>query len=86
MQYLLGFLCCYGLMQVACILTVLDHVLYVQSLYRQWQCIFNSKYKFTVGTAWILILVSAILILKAAPVECINRELDDTRKRTLVKK
>lgn len=23
----------------ACILTVLDHVLYVQSLYRQWQCI-----------------------------------------------
>lgn len=38
------------------------------------------KYKFTVGTAWILILVSAILILKAAPVECINRELDDTEK------
>ncbi len=25
---------------------------------------FNSKYKFTVGTAWLLILVSAILILK----------------------
>ena len=41
---------------------------------------FNIKYKFTVGTAWILILVSAILILKAAPVECINRELDDTEK------
>lgn len=41
---------------------------------------FNSKYKFTVGTAWILILVSAILILKAAPVECINRELDDAEK------
>ena len=41
---------------------------------------FNSKYKFTVGIAWILILVSAILILKAAPVECINRELDDTEK------
>lgn len=41
---------------------------------------FNSKYKFTVGTAWLLILVSAILILKAAPVECINRELDDTEK------
>lgn len=47
---------------------------------------FNSKYKFTVGTAWLLILVSAILILKAAPVECINRELDDTEKRTLQKK
>lgn len=44
---------------------------------------FNSKYKFTVGTAWILILVSAILILKAAPVECINRELDDTEKNTV---
>ena len=41
---------------------------------------FNSKYKFTVGTAWLLILVSAILILKAAPVECINRELDDAEK------
>ena len=41
---------------------------------------FNSKYKFTVGKAWLLILVSAILILKAAPVECINRELDDAEK------
>ena len=41
---------------------------------------FYSKYKFTVNTAWLLILVSAILILKAAPVECINRELDDAEK------
>ena len=46
---------------------------------------FNSKYKFTVGTAWLLILVSAILILKAAPVECINRELDDAEKEHCTK-
>ena len=41
---------------------------------------FNNKYKFTVSIAWILILMSAILILKAAPVESINRELDNTEK------
>lgn len=33
----------------------------------------DSKYKFAVTNAWIIILVSAILILKAAPVESINR-------------
>ena len=33
-----------------------------------------------VSIAWILILMSAILILKAAPVESINRELDNTEK------
>ena len=42
--------------------------------------VFNNKYKFTVSIAWILILMSAILILKAAPVESINRELDNTEK------
>ena len=41
---------------------------------------FNNKYKFTVSIAWVLILMSAILILKAAPVESINRELDNTEK------
>ena len=41
---------------------------------------FNNKYKFTVSIAWILILMSAILILKAASVESINRELDNTEK------
>lgn len=40
----------------------------------------TNKYKFTVSIAWILILMSAILILKAAPVESINRELDNTEK------
>ena len=42
---------------------------------------FNSKYKFTVGTAWLLILVSAILIIeRLTPVECVNRELDILKK------
>ena len=40
----------------------------------------DSKYKFAVTNAWIIILVSAILILKAAPVESINRELDSGEK------
>lgn len=40
----------------------------------------DSKFKFTVTNAWFIILVSAILILKAAPVESINRELDSDEK------
>lgn len=40
----------------------------------------DSKYKFSVINAWIVILVSAILILKSAPVENINRELDSDEK------
>lgn len=40
----------------------------------------NNEYKFTVTNAWIIILVSMILILKAAPVESINRELDSEEK------
>lgn len=40
----------------------------------------DSKYKFSVTNAWIVILVSAILILKSAPVENVNRELDNDEK------
>lgn len=40
----------------------------------------DSKYKFTITNAWLIILVSAILILKVAPVESINRELERDEK------
>lgn len=40
----------------------------------------DSKYKFTITNALLIILVSAILILKAAPVESINRELESDEK------
>lgn len=42
--------------------------------------LFDSKYKFTITNALLIILVSAILILKAAPVESINRELESDEK------
>ncbi len=40
----------------------------------------DSKYKFSVTNAWIIILVSTILILKSAPVENVNRRLDRDEK------
>lgn len=40
----------------------------------------DSKYSFPILTAWGIILVSAILILKSAPVENVNRELDSEEK------
>lgn len=36
----------------------------------------GNKYKFSVGSAWSIILISAVLIWKFAPVESIGRELD----------
>ena len=41
----------------------------------------NSKYKFVITNAWLIMLVGAILILKAAPVESINRELESDEKK-----
>lgn len=41
----------------------------------------NSKYNFALTNAWLIMLVGAILILKAAPVECISRELEDDEKK-----
>lgn len=41
----------------------------------------SSKYQFTVGNAWNIILISTILIWKFAPVESINRELDSDEKK-----
>lgn len=41
----------------------------------------NNKFKFTTTNAWFIILVSAILIVKAAPVENINKELGSDEKR-----
>ena len=40
----------------------------------------NNKFKFTTINAWVIILASAILIAKAAPVENINKELDSDEK------
>ena len=36
----------------------------------------GNKYQFSVGSAWSIILISAVLIWKFAPVESISRELD----------
>lgn len=36
----------------------------------------GNKYQFSVGNAWSIILISAVLIWKFAPVESISRELD----------
>lgn len=36
----------------------------------------SNKYQFSVGSAWSIILISAVLIWKFAPVESISRELD----------
>lgn len=41
----------------------------------------NSKYKFAVTAAWSIIIICAILILKAAPVESINRKLECDEKK-----
>lgn len=41
----------------------------------------DSKYKFAVADAWSIIIICAILILKAAPVESINRELESNEKK-----
>ncbi|TGY86902.1 hypothetical protein E5329_27840 [Petralouisia muris] len=43
--------------------------------------LFNKKYIFSFPVAWVIILSGAILILKEAPVESINRELEDNEKR-----
>ena len=43
----------------------------------------SGMYNLSVTNAWIIILIGAILILKTAPVENINRELDSKRKSTL---
>ena len=40
----------------------------------------SNKFKFTVINAWLIILASAIFIVKVAPVESINRELDSDEK------
>lgn len=40
----------------------------------------NSKHKFTVVNAWIIIIICAILILIVAPAESINRELESNEK------
>lgn len=40
----------------------------------------NSKYSFSVITAWIIILTSTFLVLKSTPVENVNRELDSEEK------
>ncbi|MCI8748075.1 MAG: accessory gene regulator B family protein [Lachnospiraceae bacterium] len=41
----------------------------------------NSKHKFAITNAWLIMLVGAILILKAAPVESISRELESDEKK-----
>lgn len=41
----------------------------------------DSKYKFAMTDAWSSIIICAILILKAAPVESINRELESDEKK-----
>lgn len=41
----------------------------------------NNKFKFTTTNAWFIILASAISIVKAAPVENINKELGSDEKR-----
>lgn len=43
--------------------------------------LFNKKYIFPFSIAWVVILSGAFLILKEAPVESINRELEDDEKR-----
>lgn len=41
----------------------------------------DSKYKLALTDAWRIIIICAILILKAAPVESINRELESDEKK-----
>lgn len=42
--------------------------------------LFNNKYQFSDESAWCIIIVSSIFICKLAPVENINRELDEVEK------
>lgn len=43
--------------------------------------IINSKFSFPILKAWVIILVSAFLILQSAPVENANRKLDSEGKK-----
>lgn len=41
----------------------------------------DSKYSFSILTSWIIIFISIFLVLKFAPVENVNRELDNEEKK-----
>lgn len=41
----------------------------------------DSKYSFSILTSWIIIFISIFLVLKFAPVENVNRELDNKEKK-----
>lgn len=43
--------------------------------------IIHSRYKLSITVAWILVIVSAIMIAKSAPIDSINRELDSDEKK-----